>query len=130
MCYFDSNLITHQYSVSIRSVLNRFAKKLLNDATNRDEESVSLSWENCSRQSSKIARKLIKRPSYLPQYMEIMIHSWFFISINNSPSKNSYLEVFYTAYSFLLTVLAKLEPQSFRFLPKSFSLHKYLVNPK
>lgn len=39
-------------------------------------------WENCGKKSSKITKRLIKRPTFFTNTVELTPHSWLFISKN------------------------------------------------
>lgn len=49
--------------------------------------------ENCNRESSKLVRKLIKRPPYLPDNIEIVMQNWLFIALNTSRSNYAEMPV-------------------------------------
>lgn len=53
---------------------------LFNRFKSKKPKSYFAMWENCGKKSSKLVKRLIKRPSFFPKTMEFLQNSWLFIS--------------------------------------------------
>ncbi|RNA40466.1 hypothetical protein BpHYR1_036968 [Brachionus plicatilis] len=72
LCYFD------------HTIQEMFETKILTLEKTQYLSNFSVMWENCGKSTSKKIRKLIQRPSFLPNNLELVPNSWFFVSKNNT----------------------------------------------
>lgn len=72
MCFFD------------HTIQQKFDHKILALQHTNNLSNYSIMWENCGKSTSKRIKKLINRPSFLPNNLELVPNSWMFASKNNT----------------------------------------------